>query len=73
MNKKAVFVPTPGQTEQEYLAKYLSEKGLFKSIKQSEFSLEMIKIEELTNPNFEIESNDMLLNEILRLKEKEYK
>jgi uncharacterized protein (TIGR00661 family) len=73
LNKKAVLVPTPGQTEQEYLANYLSEKGLFKSIKQSEFSLEMIKKEELTKPNFEIESNDMLLNEVLRLKEKEYK
>jgi uncharacterized protein (TIGR00661 family) len=72
MNKKAVLIPTPGQTEQEYLAKYLSEQGLFKSIKQREFSLEMIKIEELTNPNFEIESSDALLKEILRLKEKEY-
>ena len=26
LEKKAVFVPTPGQTEQEFLANYLKEK-----------------------------------------------
>jgi len=30
----ALLVPTPGQTEQEYLAEYLSEKGWFGSISQ---------------------------------------
>jgi len=29
MNKKALLIPTPGQTEQEYLAEYLKENGLF--------------------------------------------
>ena len=29
-----LLVPTPGQTEQEYLAKYLSEKGWFATIDQ---------------------------------------
>lgn len=28
MRKKAVLIPTPGQTEQEYLAKHLEERGL---------------------------------------------
>jgi uncharacterized protein (TIGR00661 family) len=28
LGKKALFVPTPGQTEQEYLATHLAEKGL---------------------------------------------
>jgi UDP:flavonoid glycosyltransferase YjiC (YdhE family) len=32
----AVFIPTPGQTEQEYLAEYLSEKGWFNTISQKE-------------------------------------
>ena len=32
----AIIIPTPGQTEQEYLADYLSEKGWFKTFKQSE-------------------------------------
>ncbi len=35
----AVIVPTPGQTEQEYLAKHLNN-GSFKSIKQKKFTLE---------------------------------
>lgn len=29
LQKKAILVPTPGQTEQEYLAEYLFEKGVF--------------------------------------------
>ncbi len=32
----ALLVPTPGQTEQEYLAEYLAEKGWFGSITQKE-------------------------------------
>jgi UDP-N-acetylglucosamine transferase subunit ALG13 len=37
IQKKSVLVPTPGQTEQEYLAKYLSEKRLCLSVGQDEF------------------------------------
>lgn len=40
LGKKAILVPTPGQTEQEYLAKYHSGKGNFVYQKQSEFDLE---------------------------------
>ena len=40
LNKKAILVPTPGQTEQEYLASYHLKKGKFYSQKQSEFDLE---------------------------------
>jgi spore coat polysaccharide biosynthesis predicted glycosyltransferase SpsG len=32
----ALLIPTPGQTEQEYLAEYLSEKGWFSTISQGE-------------------------------------
>jgi UDP-N-acetylglucosamine:LPS N-acetylglucosamine transferase len=38
LNCSAVIVPTPGQTEQEYLAKYLSEKGWFSTANQDELS-----------------------------------
>lgn len=38
----AILVPTPGQSEQEYLAEYLSQKGLFSCILQQEFSLEQV-------------------------------
>lgn len=41
---KCLIVPTPGQTEQVYLTKYLSEKGLFKVCKQDK--LDCIDIKE---------------------------
>jgi len=40
LQKKAILVPTPGQTEQEYLADYLAEKKYFYSSSQARFSLE---------------------------------
>lgn len=33
----AILIPTPGQTEQEYLAKYLSSRGVCTTISQKEF------------------------------------
>lgn len=36
-NRKAILIPTPGQTEQEYLAKYL--KGIYVSLEQSDVPL----------------------------------
>ena len=39
LQKKAILVPTPGQTEQEYLAEYLFQHNLFCCIKQENFSL----------------------------------
>ncbi|NQX96844.1 MAG: glycosyltransferase [Flavobacteriales bacterium] len=39
LNKKAILIPTPGQTEQEYLASYHLEQGNFYSQIQSEFDL----------------------------------
>ncbi len=35
LNCTALIIPTPGQTEQEYLAEYLSEKGWFHTIAQN--------------------------------------
>ncbi len=39
LEKKAILVPTPGQTEQEYLATSLFKKGIFYSVQQENFSL----------------------------------
>jgi uncharacterized protein (TIGR00661 family) len=39
MGKRAIFIPTPGQTEQEYLAKHLMEKKIFFSMAQQEFDI----------------------------------
>jgi predicted glycosyltransferase len=39
IGKNAIFVPTPGQTEQEYLGGYLAGKGMGICVQQHEFSL----------------------------------
>lgn len=36
INRTALLIPTPGQTEQEYLADYLSAKGWFTTISQKD-------------------------------------
>ncbi len=41
LGKKAIFVPTPGQTEQEYLAERFMKTGICFSQTQQEFNLEM--------------------------------
>ncbi|MEO8721529.1 MAG: glycosyltransferase [Ginsengibacter sp.] len=40
LRKKAILIPTPGQTEQEYLAKYLFQKQYFFSMEQKDFFIE---------------------------------
>ncbi|MET0462123.1 MAG: glycosyltransferase [Chitinophagaceae bacterium] len=40
MGKKAILVPTPGQPEQEYLAKHLHNEGFAPFISQKDFTLE---------------------------------
>ena len=40
LGKKAILIPTPGQTEQEYLGKMLHERGAFYSTAQSGFQLD---------------------------------
>ena len=42
LNKKAFFIPTPGQFEQEYLAKRLSEMQIAPSCHQDEFKIEKL-------------------------------
>ena len=39
LGKKAIFIPTPGQTEQEYLAQALKKKAVAFCQKQNEFDL----------------------------------
>lgn len=40
LGKKSILVPTPGQTEQEYLARYLEQQQFACFMRQSEFSLD---------------------------------
>ncbi len=43
LKKKIIVIPTPGQSEQEYLAEYLSEKNYIASINQDKLSFESIQ------------------------------
>ena len=40
MRKRAVLIPTPGQSEQEYLGRYLAAQGWAQCMGQNKFSLE---------------------------------
>ncbi|MEQ3690263.1 MAG: glycosyltransferase [Flavobacterium sp.] len=42
LNKKAFFIPTPGQYEQEYLAKKFKKEGIIPSCKQENFTIEKL-------------------------------
>ena len=39
LQKKVLFIPTPGQTEQEYLAKYYKEEYSISFFKQGKINL----------------------------------
>lgn len=63
LNKKAFFIPTPGQFEQEYLAKRLTETSLVPSCKQNDFKLkkldEVNAYEGLKAFDFKIDYSDL--------------
>jgi len=40
LDKKAILIPTPGQTEQEYLGSYLHKEGVFYHAHQPDFNLQ---------------------------------
>lgn len=50
LNKKAILIPTPGQTEQEYLGKALYKEGVFISMSQKSFKLDEALAEAETFP-----------------------
>ena len=45
LSKKAILMPTPGQTEQEYLGDYLMKKKIFFSVEQKKFDLNKALVE----------------------------
>ncbi len=45
LNKKAILIPTPGQTEQEYLAKNNANKPLFTFISQKDLHIKTLEKE----------------------------
>lgn len=66
LNCSALLIPTPGQTEQEYLAEYLEEKGWFRCIRQknSDDSLPLPGIK-ATWPAALVEESRILLENFL--------
>jgi len=42
LEKKAFFIPTPGQTEQEYLAERLHKKGIVPYVSQDKFTIKKL-------------------------------
>lgn len=58
LKQKAILIPTPGQTEQEYLAEYLMEKKMFYMVKQNNFSL-LKTLKQIEGFPFDIPSYDM--------------
>ena len=63
LEKKAFFIPTPGQYEQEYLAKRLQKQGLVPFSNQESFSLDDLKqvesYEGLTNFGSSVELSSL--------------
>ncbi len=61
LGQKAILIPTPGQTEQEYLAAYLHQQKIFYSMPQQNFSLKLA-LEQTNNFSFFIPQINMELH-----------
>jgi len=66
LQKKCIFIPTPGQTEQEYLGQYLMKKKIAYCISQKEFSLTaaLIAARQFPYAIFPINSKQLLSNAV---------
>jgi UDP-N-acetylglucosamine transferase subunit ALG13 len=71
LEKKAILIPTPGQTEQEYLGKYLADKKIAFCTKQAGFSLAdaLVEVEKFSFATVQEERN-LLQDAIASLLEK---
>ncbi len=65
LGKKAILIPTPGQTEQEYLAKYLSEKNIFYCPQQDSFDLQQALMEVRNTIGILCPANDEKLERVI--------
>ena len=69
MNKKAILIPTPGQTEQLYLARLYQQQYIFYTVAQSEFelakALNVSKLYQGFQTNFQ--AKELLQKEVNRL------
>jgi uncharacterized protein (TIGR00661 family) len=65
MGKKAFFIPTPGQFEQEYLAELLDQKGIVPYATQEDFHIQMLSRVEHYKGMGSIQSSSRSLSSIL--------
>jgi len=75
LNCSATLIPTPGQTEQEYLADYLSEKAWFYKISQDEIKrgINLHPVKHLWQDEINIQSSFLLTAALKELLEKHHK
>ncbi|MBW6458185.1 MAG: hypothetical protein K0B52_03390 [FCB group bacterium] len=50
LRKSAMLVPTPGQTEQEYIARHFHRQGIFHYCRQEDLDLKHLPVKELIPP-----------------------
>jgi hypothetical protein len=74
LKKNAILVPTPGQTEQEYLGAYLNQRRWMYSVPQKNFNLEKVlggfKISEMEIPDMPASPLGSVIREFLQTVEK---
>jgi UDP:flavonoid glycosyltransferase YjiC (YdhE family) len=75
LRRTALIIPTPGQTEQEYLAEYLSERGWFSTFSQGELNAEFLfrRDKKVIPAEINIQSKLLLSNALNKLLEKFHK
>ncbi len=66
LGKKAILIPTPGQTEQEYLASYYQRKKIFYTEKQSKFNLYEAMKQSKSFHGITIQPQPQLLDEAIK-------
>jgi uncharacterized protein (TIGR00661 family) len=64
LHQKAILIPTPGQTEQEYLAKHLNDFGQFYFVNQDKFNLLNIEVSWFNEPKITNATSDLLSQRI---------
>jgi hypothetical protein len=60
LQKKAILIPTPGQSEQEYLAAYLTKNNLFHTVSEQGLSLEKDIVIALRSNNLPVPAHSFI-------------
>ncbi len=67
LKKQAILIPTPGQTEQEYLAEWMKKRGLFYSVNQDNMQIQQ-DIQTAVSYHPPHESNTRLLDQLCKFR-----